>query len=140
MRTLMIVILAAVLLTQTVSAQSAGRTSVVSPQKIEYAKKNILFGLASGNEGITESVMVLTAKIVLMAPQTDLTEIRTHIERIASAHASGTLRYKAFILMQILEDPERFADVDTLRGLEPEAFFIAVARQLQRQLLAADPV
>lgn len=140
MRAIMIVSLAAALLSQTVSAQTTGRSSVISSQKIEYAKKNILLGLASGNEGITESVLVLTAKIVLTAPQTDLTEIRTHIERIVSAHESGTIRYKAFILMQILEDPERFAEVDALHGLEPESFFIAAARHLQKQLLAADPV
>ncbi len=140
MRTIIAIFVSTFILNSGVSAQSSDRGSTVSSSKIEYAKKNILLGFASGNEGITESVMVLTAKIVLMSPQTDLTEIRTHIERIASAHASGKLRYKAFILMQILEDPERFAEDGTLQGLEPEEFFIAAALHLQRQLLAADPV
>ena len=103
--------------------------------KIAKGKKNILTGLRSENSGLIESSLVLIAKIKLSFPETNVSDVQTVVDSIAIAGSSATLRYKAYLTLNICADPEWFSAETILPITTVDEFFLSASQRLQNKLL-----
>jgi len=103
--------------------------------KIAYAKKNVLMGLRSGNNGLIEASLILIARIKMNFPETNIAEVKPVIDSIAFTKSSGALQYEAYLTTNICSDPEWFSADTTVRHSKPEVFFLSVSQRLQSKLL-----
>lgn len=99
-----------------------------------FAKKNVMLGLHSNNNGVIESAMMLIAKIKMSEPSLKVTELQYVLDSLSVAHPSGAMRYKAFLTSNICSNPEWYSQENTAQTNEPEAFFIAVSQSLQKKM------
>ncbi|MFA5834979.1 MAG: hypothetical protein WDA22_15995 [Bacteroidota bacterium] len=103
--------------------------------RIEFAKKNIAFGLHSENSGVVESLLMLTAKLAVTHPTENMTKIVSIVDSLAVSSTSAPLRYKAYIVSNICSDPAWFDQNDLKTSTIPDHFFMIAARRLERKML-----
>lgn len=120
-------------------AQDSSRKIPLSKSQIAFAKKNLLMGLRSGNNGVMESSLILISKIKINFCETNVAEIRNVIDSLALASPSGAFRYKAYLVSNICAYPEWFAIDNALNTLERDLFFVSASRLLQQKMLATEP-
>jgi len=103
--------------------------------RIDYAKKNIAYGLRSENNGVVESVLILVAKLKMSHPPENIANLLSIVDSLSTSGESGVLRYKAYIISNICADPAWFAEEDLLHMPTPDQFFVAAARRLENKML-----
>lgn len=105
-------------------------------KKIEFAKKNLMNGLRSENEGVMESALRLTAQMKMQYPATDVSDLVSVIDEIAVEHRSGTIRYKAYIASSICLEPEWYSQEEKVTAASEENFFRAASARLNQKLFS----
>lgn len=106
--------------------------------KIEYAKKNLMKGLRSDNAGVVESAMRVTAQLKMRYPSADIAALVQEIDEIAAEHPSGTMRYKAYITLNICADPEWYLQEENATTTDDVNFFRNASARMQQKLLGVN--
>lgn len=120
------------------AAQETAKKFTTAEQKIEFAKKNIAHGLRSGNAGVIESAMRLTALMKMRYPASDVSNLAGIIDEIAAKHPSGTIRYKAYITLNICADPEWYVQEEKVATADDLTFFRNASARMQQKLLGVN--
>jgi len=88
-------------------------------------------------EGVVECALRDAMLLKIARPGVDVPDIKSEIDQLATDGASPVIRYKAWLVKQVYEEPEIFADEAAADFYTAEEAFTAVARKLERRLLAA---
>ncbi len=137
MKTQMAMMTAIVLMTlQVAMATEPTKKFVTQDQKIAFAKKNLLAALSSGNMGVIESSMRISAQLKIRYPEENVSALINGINTVWQNHPAGKTRYKAFIAKSICENPEWYCTNTTLTNADDDTFFIIASKQMQEQLLS----
>lgn len=130
---------AVILIAVQFTAAQIPQTRVTPNEKqITFATKNLLNGLRSGNTGVIESCMRLTAQMKMRFPESDVNGLVEVINEIRERYPSGATRYKAHIALSICENPGWFITRPEVTGANEETFYRAASVRLQEQLLSAN--
>ncbi len=136
MKQQIITIAAITLIALTVStAQTIPSTEQTKTSRIAA---NLVTALRSGNTGVTESALRMTALMRLRYPAADLSALADAVEEIREKNASGTTRYKAYITLSFFENPSWYADVREVVHADEMSFFPAASQRMQHQLLSVN--
>ena len=82
---------------------------------IDRAKKGYLHSLNSDNEGIVESALFYVLKFKLTYPGLDVSEIGERINEVAQNGDTPEIRYKAYIAVNYLNNPDWLINVNYLK-------------------------
>lgn len=123
---------------QFTAAQIPQERATPNNKQITMAAKNLLNGLRSGNTGVIESCMRLTAQMRMRFPEADVNPLVEVIYGIRERYPSGATRYKAHIALSICENPGWFVTRPEVTGANEETFYRAASVRLQEQLLSAN--
>ncbi len=104
-------------------------------RRIDFAMRNMMLGLRTGNDGVIESVLMLTARLRTENPAVDISELHELIDSIAVSHSSPSVRYKAFIVSHIIEDPSWFMLSDFFSTGDANLFYRSASEQLQNKMI-----
>lgn len=102
--------------------------------RIECAKKNILAGIRSGNDGVTEAALMLAAKMKMKYPETHIDEVKMLLDSVSIAHVSEGMRYKAYLSSCVCSDPGWFAMDSSIAAADAETFYPRTAYRLQQKM------
>jgi hypothetical protein len=122
---------------QFISAREPAKRFNTEEQKVAYATKNLLIGLRSTNPGVIESAIRVTAQMKMRYLAADVSELVKDINALWQKYPSGTMRYKAYIALSICENPEWFANENSIVTANEENFFQAASTHMQKHLLSA---
>ncbi|MDD8019451.1 MAG: hypothetical protein PHP42_13845 [Bacteroidota bacterium] len=128
--------LAVMIAVSTMAAQESfpAKNYALNKKQTECAKKNIMMGLRSGNDGVAEAALMLIAKIKIQEPAVRSVEIQKVVDSLAVSSPSNAMRYKAYIVSNICIDPEWYAQDNKVVASKTETFFIAAAQRMQYKL------
>ncbi|MDP1678115.1 MAG: hypothetical protein Q8L88_14765 [Bacteroidota bacterium] len=107
-------------------------------QKVAFATKNLLIGLRSTNLGVIESAIRVTAQMKMRYVAADVSKLVKEMNTVWQKHPSGTIRYKAYIAMSICENPEWYANENSIVTANEENFFQAASVHMQKHLLSVN--
>ena len=91
----------------------------------------------ASDRGIVECALRDAMLLKIAQPGVEVPDIKEEIDRLAVEGASPVVRYKASLAKQVYENPEWFTWLVREDFITAEEAFTAVARQLERTLLAA---
>lgn len=106
--------------------------------KFNRITNNLVSALRSGNTGVIESALRMTALMRLRYPDADLSVLGDAVEEIREKNASGTTRYKAYITLSFFENPSWYAGVLEVVNADETRFFPAASQRMQHQLLSVN--
>ena len=86
--------------------------------------------LSSPNDGVVESALAHVAMIKLTMPDCELNAVKGVISRIESKGTTEELRYKAWIVRMLMDNPMMFGDVARAGYEDPDALFAALASKM----------
>lgn len=132
-------IIAAVIIAaaQITSAQETAKKFPTEESRTAFATKNILVSFRTGNEGVVESALRLTAEMKMRYPATDMTDLVKAMTVIKKEHKNGTIRYKAFVAISVCENPEWYGRLMNNDSENNEHFFRSASNVLNEQLLTS---
>jgi hypothetical protein len=85
-----------------------------------------LRALSSANRGVVESALAHVAMIILTMPDCGMTEITTVVAAIERKGSTKEVRYKAWVVKELMDNPGMFAGIAKERYAEPDALFAAL--------------
>ena len=88
-------------------------------------------------EGVVECALRDAMLLKIARPAVYVPDIKREIDQLVSEGASPVIRYKAWLVKQVYEEPEIFADEAGADFYTAEEAFTAVARRLEQRLLIA---
>ena len=103
---------------------------------ILFASKNLYSALHSENAGVIVSALRITALLKMRYPGADVSSLVETIDEIRTSHPSGTMRYKAYVVLSVCENPEWYSNEHAIVTANDESFFRATSERLQKQLLS----
>ena len=122
-------------------AQTPSDNSAVRAPKYDYksnaAKINYLTALRSENAGLSESSMMQTAEIKMLYPSVNFDEIKSVTDSLAVNGSTPSIRYKAYLASNVLNNPGWFAKKAYSTDENPDQFFASIAGQLQELVLGS---
>ena len=133
-QTMILTVIAAMMISAASYAQAPATNH---DAKIDKAKKNYLVGLRSDISGLVESCMMRSAQVKMLYPDANYSDVKKVTDSIAVHGVSPTIRYKAYLASNVLENPEWFGKRDRQAIETPDEFFNSVAAQLQERLLGS---
>lgn len=86
--------------------------------------------LSSPNQGVVESALAHVAMIKLTIPECELRSVSAIISGIEVRGMTEELRYKAWIVRMLMDNPRMFGDVAKAGYEDPDALFAALASSL----------
>jgi hypothetical protein len=113
----------AVMAIQFMAAGEPVKRFATEGQKVAYIKKNLLAALHSGNTGVVESSMRISAQLKMRYPEENISTLINSIDDVWQNHPVGKTRYKAFIAKSICENPEWYLSTATLTSAGDDTFF-----------------
>lgn len=106
--------------------------------RIVYAAKNMINALRTGNNGVIESTLMLVAKLKMEKSGIDIPQIQFLIDSLAFSGSSRVLRYKAFLVSNICDDPKWFLTDSSLQTRDADLFYNAASQRLQDKMLGVN--
>ena len=106
-------------------------------QTITFVTKNLMNGLRSTNIGLIESAMKMTAQMKMRYPAANVSSLVNVLNELVQNHPSGVTRYKAYIALSVCENPEWYANEETMVTANEENFFQNASNHMQEHLLSA---
>ena len=92
--------------------------------------------LKSENDGVVESALAHVAMFKLMYPVKELAQLKREVDRIATRHSSNEIRYKAYVVASLFENPRLFAGEARTDYDSPDDLFAALSGQLHRVIVS----
>jgi hypothetical protein len=139
-----IVLLAAAMAT---GARGQGSTDVTSESlKYAHAEKyrsanleNIvpkyLWCLSNGNSGVVTSSIGVLARLSLYNEHVALPKLRAELTRLTGAENSAPVRYRAYLLGMLLDNPEWFREERSKEYMTDDDLFLALSNRMARTIL-----
>ena len=111
---------------------------IVSIQQADYSilEKKYAECLKSENEGVVKSALAHIAMVKLMYPVKALDQLKREIDRVAARHSSNEIRYKAYVVASLFENPKLFAGEARTDYDSPDDLFAALSGQLHRVIVS----
>ena len=122
---------------QFTAAQEPVKKFSTEQSRIFFAIKNIIAGLQSDNEGVVESALRLSAEMKMRYPDADMSGMIRTMNSIKKNHRNGTIRYKAFIVLSVCENPEWYTELMGHWQKSGDAFFRTASNLLNDHLLTS---
>ena len=105
---------------------------------IDDAKANYLQALKSENEGVVESALFHSMKYKLYYPEQNTSNLEKRIEKLIEDGKSETIRYKAFLVNEFMQNEQLMNNVERADYKEAEGFFRMLGEVLNDHLFAAN--
>jgi len=111
---------------------------IVSIQQADYSimEKKYAECLKSENDGVVESALAHVAMFKLMYPVKELAQLKREVDRVATRHSSNEIRYKAYVVASLFENPRLFAGEARTDYDSPDDLFAALSGQLHRVIVS----
>lgn len=105
---------------------------IVAIQKADYstAEGSYASCLKSDNGGVVESALAHIAMLKLMYPVREFNILAKAVAALAASDASPEIRYKAYLVKSLLNDPKQFASEARTDYASPDALFGALAARM----------
>ncbi len=146
MKAYMIVYVAIVAATLTMGAQAQPNESperayfpdVLTIQSANYAllEKKYADCLNSENDGVVESALAHVAMFKLMYPVKELATLKRAVEQVAARHDSKEIRYKAYLVSSLYENPKQFVNEARTSYANPDELFGALASRMNETIVS----
>jgi hypothetical protein len=94
------------------------------------AAESYLSALSSTNRGVVESALAHVAMIKLIMPDCEMRSVKASVTAIESNGVTEEVRYKAWIVRTLMDNPELFVGIAKSGYEEPDALFAALARTM----------
>ena len=117
-------------------AQAKGHNPFIDANKVVG---NYAASLGHHNEGVVESAIFQVLKLKQAYPEMAMPQIRDQLSGLALHGASQAIRYKAFIALAWMDQPEALRAIDLPAG-DADAAFRQMADELERELRSAEVV
>lgn len=109
----------------------------VSEKSLKKAVKVYTESLKHSNEGIVESTIFNIMRMKKAYTNVDFTSVNKQLETLLVNPPSEIIRYKAFIAINYLENPERFPWIEEINPEQSAEFFQRLSERLIEQLAGA---
>jgi hypothetical protein len=86
--------------------------------------------LSSPNTGVVESALAHVARIKLIMPDCTMRSVKATVASIERNGATEELRYKAWVVRMVMDNPAQFAGIPKSGNDEPDALFALLAGRL----------
>jgi hypothetical protein len=126
--------------------QPAGNTSAVESlyaragsyrsANIERLAPRYLHCLSSKNDGVVSSTIGVLARMALYSDRFDSRSIREEMSRLADASGVPSVRYRAYLVSMLLENPAWFAEEGAKEYQSDDDLFYALSNRLSKTLLS----
>jgi len=133
-----ILIAIAIITIQSAMAEEPTKKFPTEEKKITYAIKNLHSGLHTNNPGVIESAMRVTAQIKMRFPAVEVSELVDAINDVWLKNPSGSTRYKAYIALSVIKNPEWYVNEFEITTATDETFFKAASVRMQEELLTTN--
>jgi len=110
----------------------AGDTKVVIPR--------YLYCLNSENEGVVISTLAFFARMNLYNEGFHPSKVQSEVTRLAEAGPSPAIRYRAYLVTMLLDNPGLFAEDGTHDYMSDDDLFQALSVRLSKSLLTLNEV
>ena len=130
-------VIAAMMAAVFTSGMMAQTTNSSVASRTEKGKKNYIMGLRSSNQGLAESSMMQSAKVIMTVPVARYEDVKNVIDSLSVYGGSPSIRYKAYLASSVFENPTWFAKKAYTAYEDTDEFFAAVAAQLQERILGS---
>ncbi len=107
-----------------------------SPETIKMGVKNYEKALKSARSSMVESSIFHVAKLKLFYPTEDTEGLAKQLERLQEKGHTPTIRYKAYLALQLLNHPVLFANIEKKNYKDSDSFFRMLSQEMQTRLLA----
>jgi hypothetical protein len=94
------------------------------------AAVSYLSALSSTNNGVVESALAHVAIIKLTMPDCEMGSIRARVTAIESRGVTKEVRYKAWVVRTLMDNPELFSGIAKAGYNDPDALFAALASKM----------
>ena len=106
--------------------------------RMQHARKNFVASLNNDNDGVVESSIAHVVHMRIALPHNDMPEIERTLDELTTDGHSPVIRYKAYLATLVFSDPMGFRSVMSTDYESGDAFFSAIASQLQKTMLTHD--
>jgi hypothetical protein len=94
------------------------------------AAESYLSALSSTNNGVVESALAHVAMIKLTKPDCEMGSVKACVSSIERKGSTEEVRYKAWVVKTLMDNPELFAGIAKAGYKEPDALFAALASKI----------
>ena len=117
---------------QSADSERSYFSDIVTIQKADYAKleKKYAACLSSENDGVVESALAHIAMFKLMYPVKEFNVLEKAVREVAAKNSSPEIRYKAYLVVSLFENPEQFASQACSKYNSPDDLFGALATRI----------
>lgn len=115
---------------QTNSSSYFSVPNSIRESNLSKAEKQYFSCLKSVNDGVVESALAHVAMLKLMNPDRDFASVAPVVDMVAGKNSSPEIRYKAYLVSNVLRNPELFSG-DTRTDYEsPDELFSVLASRM----------
>ena len=104
---------------------------------VESAPANYIKALKSDNDGMVESALFHAMKYKLYYPDQNISDLEKQIERLAENGKSETIRYKAFLANEFMQNEALMNRIEKEDYKDSGEFFKMLSEELNDHVLAA---
>jgi hypothetical protein len=94
------------------------------------AAESYVSPLSSTNTGVVESALAHVAMIKLTLPACEMRSVKASVAAIERKGETEEVRYKAWVVRTLMENPDMFVGVAKTGYDEPDALFAALASRI----------
>ncbi len=111
---------------------------IVTIQKADYSRleKKYAACLSYENDGVVESALAHIAMFKLMYPVKELRVLERAVKAVADQNPSPEIRYKAYLVSSLFENPRQFASEARRNYESPDELFGALATKIHDVLVS----
>jgi hypothetical protein len=91
------------------------------------AGESYMSALSSTNTGVVESALAHVAMIKLTMPDCEMRSVKASVTAIESKGTTEEVRYKAWVVRTLMDNPDLFVGIAKAGYEEPDALFAALA-------------
>ncbi|MBI5472479.1 MAG: hypothetical protein HY961_09060 [Ignavibacteriae bacterium] len=93
-----------------------------------------LAALSSENQGVVESALAHVAMMKVMLPTCNLKRLKSKVDEMATGASSLEVRYKAFLVKAVFEEPEMFDEIAYARYDNADQWLGAIASRMSQAI------
>ncbi|HXG00767.1 MAG TPA: hypothetical protein VNL69_08265 [Bacteroidota bacterium] len=101
----------------------------------EELEKKYASCLSSENAGVVESALSHIGMLKLRYPARKLNVLAPAVDSVAARHSVAEIRYKAYLVATLLNNPRRFAQETRRDYSSPDEFFGALAARIHADIV-----
>lgn len=115
---------------QTNSNSYFSEANSIRESNLLKAEKRYSNCLKSANDGVVESALAHVAMLKLMNPENDFALVASAVDMVAGKNLSPEIRYKAYLVSNVLHNPELFSGDARTSYESPDELFSVLASRM----------